>query len=112
MKSTSFKLRMEKINLQNEISPKINFCVQREIFSFQTPPLLAALWVTKTPLDFRNIFSTCFVLLILWFAFGGIRCLSYVPPWAARKIEGQREVGDFIGACSSPVFLLGAVAFP
>lgn len=76
---------MEKINLQNEISPKIDFCVQREFFSFQTlPPLLAALWVTKTPLDFKNFFTTCFVLLILWYAF---RCLSYVLPWASRKIE-------------------------
>lgn len=28
------------------------------------------------------------------------------------KSKGQREIGDFIGACSSPVFLLGAVAFP
>lgn len=94
------------------MSLKIDFCVQREIFSFQTlPPLLTALWVAKTPLDFREFFNTCFMLLILWFAF---RCLSYVPPWAARKIEvkGQREIGDFIGACSSPVFLLGAVAFP
>lgn len=66
MKSPSFKLGMEKMNLQNEISPKIDFCVQREIFSFQTlPPLLTALWVTETPLDFRNIFSTYFVLLML-----------------------------------------------
>lgn len=60
--------------MQNEISPKIDSCVQREIFNFQTiPSLLTALWVTKTPLDFRNFFSTCFVLLLLWFAF---RCLS------------------------------------
>lgn len=94
------------------MSLKIDFCVQREIFSFQTlPPLLTALWVAKTPQDFRTFFNTCFMLLILWFAF---RCLSYVPPWVARKIEvkGQREIGDFIGACSSPVFLLGAVPFP